>query len=579
VTGFKARYSAHWLRLFCSIAFVAGGAAASGGEPSLSLRIQVSPPNYTLTKRTVLPDDLFGVSLIEGTSIRLRLESDEELRTVRVKLRNTAGETKTHDLRPVVVAAEIEQRMIWELPPKDTWLEAVDSSISFEFEIVDGFGGQPRRPLTGNIHVHSDRPPTVSLGSLHHNALPLATPTVECRVEDNFGLSNVALTYDVVRHADGPPERHRAVLYELREGEQSQDSSPPEKSGSFEHVIRFGELKLDVGDKVRIQLHATDWRGDGKGQTQSSDPMTINIADVETALADVITALEAREKPTDVSKPTNWSGGQEKRARILLIESEPKEPKRATKRVGETFFFERLANLKSPGPFRDHWAVETLVTHVEGLKPEQIEKADLIVIAGVSHPGDAATVDRLIEHVRKGGALIIAAGDEFKPRTWNKLAWRKGQGILPVALKSKLITQSPEKHDVWDDTELTHLTAEGLLNRDYFPYGGANADGSRRLLFQGVLFRKFVKTTPLTDDKATVVAQFNNGLPYMVERQIGAGKVLLITTSLGTSWNTLPTSPFGFIVYHSLFRGMMRDVLPQADPRIQYELAESRAGN
>jgi len=49
-------------------------------------------------------------------------------------------------------------------------------------------------------------------------------------------------------------------------------------------------------------------------------------------------------------------------------------------------------------------------------------------------------------------------------------------------------------------------------------------------------------------EPAQVVATFANGKPALVERQIGAGSVILMTTSISDSasddpWNLLPTGP------------------------------------
>lgn len=65
--------------------------------------------------------------------------------------------------------------------------------------------------------------------------------------------------------------------------------------------------------------------------------------------------------------------------------------------------------------------------------------------------------------------------------------------------------------------------------------------------------------------RPTVVARFTNGLPFMVERRIGRGKVLLIASGVfsggDSAWNTLSLSNV-VLVYDRILRGMMQQTLP-----------------
>jgi len=65
--------------------------------------------------------------------------------------------------------------------------------------------------------------------------------------------------------------------------------------------------------------------------------------------------------------------------------------------------------------------------------------------------------------------------------------------------------------------------------------------------------------------RPVVVARFTNGLPFMVERRIGRGKVLLIASGVfsggDSAWNTLSISN-AVLVYDRILRGMMQQTLP-----------------
>jgi hypothetical protein len=62
--------------------------------------------------------------------------------------------------------------------------------------------------------------------------------------------------------------------------------------------------------------------------------------------------------------------------------------------------------------------------------------------------------------------------------------------------------------------------------------------------------------------KAAVLARYANGLPYMVERRIGYGRVLLVTTSLFSDWNTLCDMKT-VAIYDRILRSLLGSTLPQ----------------
>ena len=62
--------------------------------------------------------------------------------------------------------------------------------------------------------------------------------------------------------------------------------------------------------------------------------------------------------------------------------------------------------------------------------------------------------------------------------------------------------------------------------------------------------------------KFSVLARYTNGLPFMVERRIGRGKVLLITTGVFPRWNTLPLVNT-VLIHDRIFRSMLEETLPR----------------
>ncbi len=64
------------------------------------------------------------------------------------------------------------------------------------------------------------------------------------------------------------------------------------------------------------------------------------------------------------------------------------------------------------------------------------------------------------------------------------------------------------------------------------------------------------------ETRFSVLARYDNGLPFMIERRIGRGKVLLVTTGVYPSWNTMALTDT-FLVFDLIFRDMLQCTLPE----------------
>jgi hypothetical protein len=62
-------------------------------------------------------------------------------------------------------------------------------------------------------------------------------------------------------------------------------------------------------------------------------------------------------------------------------------------------------------------------------------------------------------------------------------------------------------------------------------------------------------------EQPRVLASFSNGVPFLVDRQIGRGEVLFVATGLSTGWNTL-TRTNAVVIVDRLLRGLLARTLP-----------------
>jgi hypothetical protein len=75
-------------------------------------------------------------------------------------------------------------------------------------------------------------------------------------------------------------------------------------------------------------------------------------------------------------------------------------------------------------------------------------------------------------------------------------------------------------------------------------------------------FRRFVELSA-TEFAPKVLARFTSetGPPFLVERRIGRGRVLLATSGILSSWNTLPKTN-AIVIFDRILRGMIQATLP-----------------
>jgi hypothetical protein len=209
----------------------------------------------------------------------------------------------------------------------------------------------------------------------------------------------------------------------------------------------------------------------------------------------------------------------------------------------------------------------------------------LVVVAGVERPEGA--VPWLRQYLENGGQLLIAASARFDPAAWQQAAWLDGGGILPVPLRSDLIGPGPEignagVEPLWLDTatlnhawfRLEQMSGEELADLYHAP-----------LFFRAVAvddrsadFERWVASLP-SRSRPRTLARFGNGLPFVVEREIGRGQVTFVASGIGPDWNTLGETS-AVVLYDRMLRSILARGLPRRnlDPRESYSLAVEGAG-
>jgi len=267
-------------------------------------------------------------------------------------------------------------------------------------------------------------------------------------------------------------------------------------------------------------------------------------------------------------------------APVLLVDNLGDEQDPAAKRFGETYRLQRLLEPTSTDGDRKQGLALIQRARIDELTTELLNASKLVIVAGVERPD--GMVPLLRRFVEEGGQLLIAAGGRFDPAAWNASAWLNGNGILPAPLGAEVIGQEIEPaasglEPLWLDT--------ATLNHDYFRLGPMSSEEIAEV-YRAVLFFRIVAVDEHGTDFAhwaaslpprfrpRTLGRFSDGRPFMIERGVGQGQVLFVSSGVGPEWNTL-SETHAVALYDRIVRSMLARRLPRRNltPRERHALS------
>lgn len=217
-------------------------------------------------------------------------------------------------------------------------------------------------------------------------------------------------------------------------------------------------------------------------------------------------------------------------ARVLVVDGDPG----TSLFDSETFYlFSALQPRGSLGPPLFH--PKPLVW--EGLEQERLSDYSVIVLCNVEALSPQVR-QGLHQFVTDGGGLIFFAGHQVAPTRYNALFYGSDTPLLPAALGEPV--QQPE------DAPVT-LQAAVSAHEALAVFGGDAAD----MLTRSRFYRYF----SLAEDEAgeaEVLLAYEDGRPFLLERALGRGRVLLFTSTADRDWTDLPTRIAYVPLLHSL---------------------------
>lgn len=217
---------------------------------------------------------------------------------------------------------------------------------------------------------------------------------------------------------------------------------------------------------------------------------------------------------------------------------------------GETFFLKvALGGGASTALFNPK------VVPLNQFVPPLLDDNSLLILANVSKLSSEQT-SAVRSFVDGGGGLLIALGDQVNSAFYNDNLFAQGKGLLPTTLQ--LIQQPPAPMAGGQPVPITVDNASLEL-----PW----VQSFRKESQGGLTETRFDKwwlltpavepvampvpptSTPATDQTAAlrnvaiVAARLSNGAPFIVERDYGHGRVVVLAAPLDSDWSTLPAKP------------------------------------
>ena len=264
--------------------------------------------------------------------------------------------------------------------------------------------------------------------------------------------------------------------------------------------------------------------------------------------------------------------------RVLIVDGDP----RGLRREDEVFYLEMALR---PGD-REDSPLDTATTTVEELAHRSLSEYDAVFLCNVKAQelSRLRLVPALRDYVSQGGGMFISVGDNVDPDAYNSVLG----DLLPQPLTGSKTAgpvqrpgEDPYQNDQ-RDREATLLGAGerlGRLDRRHpllLPFSGGHAIESLHEARFGryMLLRPTLKATGSAgtagggDESSplTVLLSYDTGAPALIEKTLGAGRVLFFTSTLDRDWNDLPIQPAYLPLLQQAARYLSRAPMREAEP-------------
>ena len=253
--------------------------------PVVNIELTPISPSYAHHAEATTDEQLGTrqISVIEGSRVDLRvLGVNKPLQSVGLVI-----EGKDYPL-----TAQGEDGLTWSLTSTDTPFHRVLQPIQYQVRVVDRDGLELEQPIQGLIRLKVDRGPRVFAAIISRKVVPNAQPRVSFGAGDDYGVSKVRVVRQLDR-ADGSTEKFAEDIKTVLPSEQ------PRTQLRGQYKLDLKPLKLAKGDQLTVTLEAFDYRGESEPKSALSEPLVLQVTDVQGILASMVESDEQSAKRLD----------------------------------------------------------------------------------------------------------------------------------------------------------------------------------------------------------------------------------------------------------------------------------------
>ena len=255
------------------------------------------------------------------------------------------------------------------------------------------------------------------------------------------------------------------------------------------------------------------------------------VVDFETTFASAgefrVEARFANEDALSVDDHRYLAVTAKEKLRVLLVNGRAAGRPRET----ATFYLEQVLG-PPPGNTSGHSVTESQVIADGELAAVDLSRYDCVFLCDVALVTEQEAI-LLQRYVEAGGGLVICLGDRVQSANYNQTLFADGQGLLPAKLLDTNGGVAADNIDTvfqFDPIDLKHPIVNAYL-------------GNPGTGLEDTIIFKYYRTEIPECMQTEKVLGFTNGDPVLLDRKIGWGRVILITTAVDDQWGLWPVQP------------------------------------
>ncbi|MDB5384852.1 MAG: hypothetical protein JWM11_498 [Planctomycetaceae bacterium] len=254
--------------------------------PVVLLDLEATAPDYAARVEKAIAEKSGArqIAVLEGSRVDFKLTcSNKPLESAILKI----------DDKPLELVPADADKMSWTLPEGETPFTRIMAPVRYEIQVKDVDGLALEQPIIGFIRIKGDRPPRIIAGVISKRVLPEAKPRISFGATDDYGLAKIRVIQEVT-HEDGTTKRIESDVETIAPDQQPQTVY----KGRFAADLK--KMKLVKGDQLKLTLEAIDYRGGQPGKAATSEPLVLDVTDVQGFLAGMAETDEQSARRLDV---------------------------------------------------------------------------------------------------------------------------------------------------------------------------------------------------------------------------------------------------------------------------------------